>query len=170
VRAIVVDKQARDDTNDIRRKMSTKSIVRILLEKCGDEPPTGHYDDSRVWDGAYYPPFEHHHIKPFQYSKKKDIICLTTWEGGYYSINYVNIPEELAGIPLIFTRVDHFYKPCDYHNKGSVYMYKTQTGIVRAIEARLRRGLRHMACRWLARKYAQKALSHDIGSYISTFI
>lgn len=142
--------------------MSAKSIIHILLEKCGDGPPTGDYDNEYIWGGR--------NIAPFVYNKKRDLICLTTWEGGYYSINYVNVPEELAGVPLTFTRIESFYRPCDYRGKGSVCMYKTRTGIVRSIEARLRRGLRHIARRWLARKYMRESLGKDIGSYISTFI
>ena len=142
--------------------MSAKSIVRILLEKCGDSPPTGDYDNEYVWRGR--------DIAPFEYNKKRDIICLTTWEGGHYSINHVNVPQELAGVPLTFTWIDRFYRPCDYRGKGSVSMYKTRTGIVCSVEARLRRGLRYMARRWLARKYAREAIGYDIGSYISTFI
>lgn len=143
--------------------MSAKSITGLLLAKCGDSPPTGDYDNRYGWRASC-------DIPPFLYNKKRDIICLTTWEGGHYSIDYVNVPQELAGVPLTFTRIESFYRPCDYRGKGSVHMYKTHTGIVRSIEARLRRGLRYMARRWLARKYAQDALGHDIGSYLSTFI
>lgn len=142
--------------------MSAAIITSLLLEKCGDAPPTGDYDNPFGW--------HYRDIHPFRYSTKKDQAYLTTWEGGHFSIDYVNVPNDIAGVELTFTWIESFYRPCDYRGKGSVHMYKTQRGLVRAIRARLRRGLRHLARRWIAARIAKEALGADIGSMICKYI
>ena len=142
--------------------MSAAIITSLHIEKCGDEPPTGDYDNGWGWRAPDLP--------PFRYCGKKDQAYLVTWEGGHYSIDYVNIPRAIAGVPLTFTRIESFWRPCDYRGKGSVHMYKTQRGLMVAIRARLRRGLRHLARRWLAARLAKKVLGADIGSMICRYM
>lgn len=141
--------------------MSAAIITSLLLEKCGDAPPTGDYDNGWV---------EEPDIPPFHYCEKEDQAYLTTWEGGHYSIDYVNVPGAIAGVPLTFTRIESFWRPCDYRGKGSVCMYGSQRGLSRAIRARLRCGLRRLARRWLVARVAKEVLGTDIGNMICKYI
>ena len=142
--------------------MSRAIITRLLLEKCGDAPPTGDYNNDWIWGAPDLP--------PFRYCEKKDQAYLVTWEGGHYSIHYVNVPRSIAGVPLTFTRIESFYRPCDYRGKGSVRMYKSQRGLARAIRGRLRNGLRRLARRWLAARLATAVFGSDISINICKYI
>lgn len=141
--------------------MFAERITSLLLEKCGDAPPTGDYDNGWV---------EEPDLQPFSYCEGDDQVYLTTWEGGHYSIAYVNVPRSIAGVPLTFTRIESFWRPCDYRGKGSVQMYKSQRGLLRAVRARLRCGLRRLARRWLAARLTAAVLGPDISTIICRYI
>jgi hypothetical protein len=141
------------------------NIERILLGKCGNEyeTPTGHPDYYEIMLSNPTP------IPPFIYDTDNDVVYMTNWEGGNYSIEYVTVPT-LAGIKLwnINDPIEdgEWIDSCDYRNRGRVLVYTSRKGVRTALRARIERNIRRWIHRYQIRKLVASKTCDDLAKYV----